>query len=82
MPPAGFEPAFSAGERLQTHALDRYSSVRLEYKMTYDEEKLLKSHLNSLTLWDNFLMSEVNGGGGDDGDGCCNNNGNDITLRG
>ena len=23
MPPAGFEPAIPAGERLQTHALDR-----------------------------------------------------------
>jgi len=23
MPPAGFEPTISAGERLQTHALDR-----------------------------------------------------------
>jgi hypothetical protein len=27
MPPSGFEPAIPAGERLQTHALDRSATV-------------------------------------------------------
>jgi hypothetical protein len=28
MPPAGFEPAIPAGERLQTHALDSFNIIR------------------------------------------------------
>jgi hypothetical protein len=32
MPLAGFEPAIPAGERLQTHALDR-SATRIGYKI-------------------------------------------------
>jgi hypothetical protein len=37
MPPAGFEPAIPAGERLQTHALDRSATgIGKEVTLTYN----------------------------------------------
>ena len=35
MPPAGFEPAIPAGDRLQTHALDRSANVYILYISAY-----------------------------------------------
>jgi hypothetical protein len=35
MPPERFEPAISAGERLQTHALDR-STTGIGYLLPYE----------------------------------------------
>ena len=48
MPPAGFEPAIPAGDRLQTHALDRSASgigILLHLK---DDFKILSNLLDGL----------------------------------
>ena len=47
MPPAGFEPALPAGERLQTHALDRSATVIGSVKKHTDIE-ILPRHVSAL----------------------------------
>jgi hypothetical protein len=45
MPPVGFEPTISAGERPQTNALDRATTRTGQYSMPYSSKNRIKGNL-------------------------------------
>ena len=54
MPPVGFEPTVSAGERPQTHALDRAATgiaILNQYSVEICEIRTLQIMSDSFLLW-------------------------------
>ena len=51
MPPVGFEPTISAGERPQTYALDRAAI----WSIYSDKFKKILRHVSDVTVRDNIL---------------------------